>query len=56
MRRILGAALLATAALATAPAAQATCYVGPLDTCMLPANVLRAVECAVELQPPCIYY
>jgi hypothetical protein len=55
MRRILAVALLATAGLATVPAAHATCQVGPVHTCDLPANVLRAVDCAVKLQPPCIY-
>jgi hypothetical protein len=54
MRRVLAIALLATAGLATAPA-HATCEVGPVHICDLPANVLRAVDCAVKLQPPCLY-
>lgn len=52
MRRILAATLLALA-VATTPASAAECA-SKVDCAR--ENVLRAVDCAVKLQPPCIYY
>lgn len=56
MRRVLAITLLATAGLATAAPAQATCSVAKVDYCTARDNVLRAIDCTVRLQPPCISY
>ncbi len=47
-RRLLAAAALTAAAIATTPAHAGPCE-GRVDCALL------AVECAVKLQPPCIY-
>lgn len=59
IRTLLAVAAAAGALGTTAAPAQATCYVGTIDYCAIRDHykgaVLRAVDCAINLQPPCIH-